>query len=229
MVSHYWKALFFFSKRGYLEISKFKINRPVNGIKSRRSILPMAFSVRFGCAIEREVYRSRGRGRMTLPQYEMWLETFTAPEKGYNKINITCPICRGHFEVKVHSLSRARLRKLYFASCFLTIAACAGVFGILAPGEKSFLGYGLAAPFVYFAVWQLFNVFRGRFDASDIVSHSQGKVHRIFDERKIEFSSGNGTGNSPLKIKKHLFWQSMIFFTCELSSTDCDTQQNRFI
>jgi len=126
---------------------------------------------------------------MTLPQYETWLEKFTAPEKGYNKIHLTCPICRSHFEVKVHSMSRARLRKLYFAACFLTIAACAGVFGILAPGEKGFLGYGLAAPFVYFTVWQLLNVSRGRFDASDIVSHSQGKVHRIFDERKIKFSS----------------------------------------
>ena len=89
-------------------------------------------------------------------------------------------------------MSRARLRKLYFASCFLTIAACAVVFGILARSEKGFIGYSLAAPFVCFTVWQLLNVIRGRFDASDVVSHAQGKVHRIFDERKIKFSFGNG-------------------------------------
>jgi hypothetical protein len=132
---------------------------------------------------------------MTLLQYETWQERLTAPEKGYNKINLTCPICHSHFEVKVYSMSRARLRKLYFASCFLTIAACAVVLNILAPSEKGFLFYSLAAPFVYFTVWQLFNVILGRFDASDIVSHAQGKVHRIFDERKIKFSFRNGVGS----------------------------------
>ena len=168
----------------------------VNATKSQRSILPIAFLIRFGCAIDKEVYRSRGRGRMTLLQYETWQERFTAPEKGYNKINLTCPICHSHFEVKVYSMPRARLRKLYFASCFLTIAACAIVFSILSHNEKGFIGYILAAPFVYFTVWQLLNVIRGRFDASDIVSHAQGKVHRIFDERKIKFSFGNGVGPS---------------------------------
>jgi len=161
--------------------------RQVNDTKQSRGIRPNTVSIRLGCEIEKEIYESRGRGRITLTQYKTWRETFTVPEKGYNKINLTCPICYSSFEVKVYSKSRARLRKLYFTTCFLTIAACGIVFGVFARNEKGFIGYSLAAPFICFTVWQLLNVVRGRFDASDVVSHARGKVHRIFDERKIIF------------------------------------------
>jgi hypothetical protein len=152
-----------------------------NDTEQRRETTPITVSIRLGCEIEKEIYRSRGRGRMTLTQCETWQETFTVPEEGYNKINLTCPICHGPFEVRVYSKSKARLRKLYFAACFLTIAACGIVFGVLAGSEKGFMGYSLAAPFICFTVWQLLDVIRGRFDASDVVSHARGKVHRILD------------------------------------------------
>ncbi len=150
--------------------------------------MPSTVSIRLGCEIEKVIYESRGRGKITSTQYKTWRETFTVPEEGYNKINLTCPICHSSFEVKVYSKSKARLRKLYFASCFLTIAACGIVFAVFAHREKKgFIGYSLAAPFICFTVWQLLNVVRGRFDASDVVSHARGKVHKIFDERKIIF------------------------------------------
>jgi len=150
-------------------------------------ITPNTVSIKLGCAIEQEVYRSRGRGRMTLTQYKTWRETFTVPEGGYNKIKLFCPICHSPFEVRVYSKSKARIRKLYFASCFLAIAAGGIVLGVFACSEKRFMGYSLAVPFMCFTVWQLLNVIRRRFDPSDVVSHSRGKVHRIFDEHKIIF------------------------------------------
>ena len=158
-----------------------------NETKQRRRITPNMVSIRLGCAIEKEIYQNRGRGRVTLTEYRTWRETFTVPVEGYNKIDLTCPICHSRFEVRVRSKSRARLRKLYFASCFLTIAAGGIVFGVLARNEKGFMGYSLSAPFICFTLWQLLNVIRGRFDPSDVVSHVRGKVHRIFDERKIMF------------------------------------------
>ena len=159
----------------------------VNETKPGRRVTSNKVSIRLGCEIEKEAYESRGRGKIALTQYETWRETFTIPEKGYNKVNLTCPICHSSFEVKVYTKSKARLRKLCFATCFLTIATCGIVFGVFSHSEKGFIGYSLAAPFICFTAWQLLNVIRGRFDASDIVSHARGKVHRIFDERKIIF------------------------------------------
>ncbi len=117
--------------------------------------MPSTVSIRLGCEIEKVIYESRGRGKITSTQYKTWRETFTVPKEGYNKINLTCPICHSSFEVKVYSKSKARLRKLYFASCFLTIAACGIVFAVFAYKEKGFMGYSLAAPFICFTVWQL--------------------------------------------------------------------------
>ena len=125
---------------------------------------------------------------MTLAQHETWQETFTLPEKGSSKTNITCPVCQASFQVKVYSPSKARLRKLFFGSCFFAIAACGVIFGVLAGRGKGYIGYSLAAPFGFFTLWQVANVVRGRFDPSDLVCHSRGKVHRIFDEHKITFS-----------------------------------------
>jgi len=159
----------------------------VNETKQRRRTTPLTVSIRLGCAIEKEIYRSRGRGRITLTQYETWRETFTVPEEGYNRTKLTCPICHTSFEVKVYSKSRTRLRKIYFASCFFAIAACGIVIGVLAGSEKGFMAYSLAAPFICFTVWHLLNAIRGRFDASDVVSHARGKIHKIFDEQKIIF------------------------------------------
>ena len=152
------------------------------------SIKPNRVSIKFGCAIKQEVYRSQARGRVTLTQYKSWQETFTVPEGGYNKIKLFCPMCHNPFEVRVYSMSGARLRKLYFASCFFIIAAGVIVLGVLAGSKTGFMGYSLSAPFIFFTVWQLSNVIRGRFDPSDVVSHSLGKVHRVFDEHKIIFS-----------------------------------------
>ncbi len=154
-----------------------------------RTIAPNTVSILLGCEIEKEVYKSKSRGRITSTEYKTWRETFTLPEKGYERISLTCPICHRSFELRVFSISRARLRKLYFASCFLAIAACGIVFGVFAHGGKGeFMGYSLAAPFICFTVWQLRNVIRGKFDASDVVSHTVShtrvKLHRIFDERK---------------------------------------------
>jgi len=152
-----------------------------------QKMTPHKVSIRLGCVFEKDVYRSPVRGTMTLAQHETWQETFTVPEKGYTKTSITCPVCHAPFQVKVCSKSKARLRKLFFASCFFAIAACGIVFGVFAGGEKGYIGYSLAAPFGFFTVWQLVNAIRGRFDPSDVVSHARGKVHRIFDEQKITF------------------------------------------
>jgi hypothetical protein len=137
-----------------------------------------------GCETEQEIYRSRGRGRLTLTQYKTWQQPFIVPDERYNRINLTCPICHHPFGVKVFSKSKARLRKLCVASCFLIIAACAILFGVLAHGEKGFMGYSLAVPFICFTVWQLSDVIRGRLDASDVVFHMGGKVHKVFDGGK---------------------------------------------
>jgi hypothetical protein len=148
---------------------------------------PNTVSIRFGCMFQKEIYRSPVMGTMTLGQHETWQETFTLPEKGYRKTSVTCPVCHESFQVKVYSKSKARLRKLFFASCFFAIAACGIVFGVFAGSGKGYMSYSLAAPFGFFTVWQLVNAVRGRFDPSDIVSHAKGKVHRIFGERKITF------------------------------------------
>ena len=150
--------------------------------------MPKAVTIALGCEIEEEVYRSRSLGTFTLTRPKTWMETFLVPEEGYNKRKIVCPICASPFEVKVYSKQKARLRKFYFASCFLTIAACGILFGVFAGREEGFIGYSLAAPFILFAAWQFFNALRGRFDASDIVSHLRGKIHRIFDEKRLVFS-----------------------------------------
>ena len=140
-----------------------------------------------GCEIDKEAYRSPSLGILTLTQRKTWIETFAVPEKGHNKINIVCPTCDRPFELKVYSKSKARLRKFYFAFCYLTIAACGIAFGVSAGTEEGFIGYGVAAPFIFFTVWQLSNAVRGSFDASDMVSHSRGKIHRIYDQQKLIF------------------------------------------
>jgi len=149
---------------------------------------PKTVSIRFGCMFQKEIYRGPVRGTMTLGQHETWQERLSVPEKGYTKTNITCPVCHASFQVKVYSKSKARLRKLFFASSFFAIAACGIVFGVFAGRGKGFMGYSLAVPFGLFTVWQLVNAIRGRFDPSDIVSHAKGKVHRIFGDQKITFA-----------------------------------------
>ena len=149
---------------------------------------PNTVSIRLGCMFQKEIYRSPVKGTMTLAQHETWQETFTLPEKGYTKANITCPVCHESFQVKICSKSKARLRKLFFASCFFAIAACGIVFGVFAGRGKGYIGYSLAVPFGFFTLWQVANAVRGRFDPSDLVCHAQGKVHRIFDDHKITFS-----------------------------------------
>jgi hypothetical protein len=144
-------------------------------------------TVRLGCETREEIYRSPSLGTLTLPKRRTWEETLTIPEKGYNTINLVCPMCHSAFGVKVYSKAMARVRKFYFASCFFTIAASGIVFGVFAGVEKGFLGYSIAAPFMFFTVWQLSNGIRGRFDPSDLVSHARGKIHRIYDEKKIIF------------------------------------------
>lgn len=163
------------------------VETSIRKLEARHGITPNTVSIRFGCKIEEEIYRSPSRGRLTLGHYKTWRETFTVPDEGYKEINLTCPICHSSFVVRVYNTSKARLRKLYFDSCFIAIASGALVLGVFAPTGKGFLGYYLAAPFICFAVWQLLSVIRGRFDASDVVSQVRGKVHRIFDEHKIIF------------------------------------------
>jgi hypothetical protein len=122
-----------------------------------------------------------------VPQRRTWTETITLPENGYTRISLICPICESWFELKVYSKTRARLRKFYFASCFFSIAVCGILLGILAGSSKGLMGYSIAVPFIVFTVWQLSNGIRRRFDASDLVSHAGGKIHRIYDEKKIIF------------------------------------------
>lgn len=155
-------------------------------------------SIELGCETEQEICQSRGRGTLTSGRYKTWQETFTLPEKGFNREDIVCPMCRSPFQLRVYSESKARLRKLYFASCFLAIAACAIVFGIFNEGKMAFMGYSIAAPYVLFSLWQLFGVVRQRFDASDFVSHARGKVHRILGLGKIvgDDSRQKGWGES---------------------------------
>ena len=145
-------------------------------------------AIRIGCETKDEVYRSPSLGVITVPQRRTWIETIPVPKKGYNKLNLICPICDGHFGLKVCSQARARVRKFSFASCFFAIAGCGVLFGILPGGSKGPLGYSIGGLFAVFAVWQLSNGIRRRFDASDFVSHAGGKIHRIYDEQKITFS-----------------------------------------
>jgi hypothetical protein len=160
----------------------------LNGVSKLGQKMPLkTVSITLGCMFRKEIYRSPVRGTITLPQHETWQETFTLPDKGYTRTNITCPVCQQSFQVKVYSKSKARLRKLFFASCFFVIGACGIVFGMFAGTGKGYMGYGLAAPFGFFTLWQLVNAVRGRFDPSDIVCHAKGKVHRIFGGQKIIF------------------------------------------
>jgi len=89
--------------------------------------------------------------------------------------------------MRVYSKSKARLRKILFAFSFFAVAAGGIVLGVWGGHKTAFMGFSLAAPFMVFAVWQLLNVIRGRFNPSDIVAHARGKVHRIFDDQKITF------------------------------------------
>ena len=145
-------------------------------------------SIMLGCMDQTAVYRSRGRGRFAIPEHKTWRHSFRVPEHGHNKDSITCPFCHGSFQLSVYSKSKARIRKAMFVSSFFAVAACGIVLGVFAGGRTAFVGLSLAAPFVIFAVWQLLNVFRGKFDPSDIVAHARGKVHRIYDDHKITFS-----------------------------------------
>ncbi len=157
-------------------------------IRRKEEITSHKVTIRLGCYTKREVYRSQSLGMITLTQGTTWLQTLVIPEKGYNKINLFCPICHSPFELKARSKSKARLRKFYFAFCFFMIALCGIFFGVSVGSKKGFMGYSIAAPFIFFAVWQLRNAIRERFDASDIFSHAQGKIHRIYDEKKVIFS-----------------------------------------
>lgn len=142
-------------------------------------------SIKLGCGIVKELYKGRmGRGKASLTQYETWRETLTVPGKGTEKVELTCPICHNSFEVKVYSQSKARRRKLCFASFFFAIAILGIVFGAFAGREGGFIGYSIGAVFIYFALWQSLTAIREKFDATDLVTHAPGKRHKIFDERK---------------------------------------------
>ena len=141
--------------------------------------------IKLGCGIEKELYESRtGRGKATLTQYETWREMLTVPGEGTEIVELTCPTCHNCFEVKVYSNSKARHRKLCFASIFFAIAMVAIIFGAFAGRERGFIGYSIGAVFIYFTLWQSLNAIRGKFDATDLVTHARGKRHRIFDEKE---------------------------------------------
>ena len=152
--------------------------------RKTEQIMLNTVSIKLGCGIEKELYEGRtGRGRATLTQYETWRETLTVPGEGTERVELTCPTCHNSFEVKVHSKSKARLRKLCFASIFFAIATVGIIFGAFAGRERGFIGYSIGAVFIYFTLWQSFNAIRGKFDATDLVVHARGKCHRIFDEK----------------------------------------------
>jgi hypothetical protein len=155
--------------------------------KRRQRMRSNIVTIRLGCETKEEVYRSSSLGTITVPQRRTWTEKIAIPENGYNRVSLICPICNSCFGLKVYSKTRARLRKFYFASCFFAIAGCGILFGILADNSKGLMGYSIAAPFTIFTVWQLSNGIRRRFDASDLVSHAGGKIHRIYDEKKVIF------------------------------------------
>ena len=146
--------------------------------------MPNTISTKFGCGIVKELYEGRsGRGKATLTQYETWRETLTVPAEGTERVELTCPTCHNSFEVKVHSKSKALRRKLCFASIFFAIAMVGIVFGAFAGSERGFIGYAIAAAFIYFALCQSLNVIQGKFDTTDLVSHGRGKPHKIFDQK----------------------------------------------
>ena len=149
-------------------------------------IIPNTVSIKLGCGTEKELYEDRtGRGKATLTQYETWQETLTVPGEGTARVELTCPTCHNSFEVIVHSKSKARRRKLYFASLFFAIALVGIIFGAFAGWERGLIGYSIGAVFIYFTLWQALNAIRGHFDATDLVTHARGKRHRIFDEKPI--------------------------------------------
>ena len=152
-------------------------------------IIPNTVSIELGCGIEKELYEDRtGRGKATLTQYETWQETLTVPGEGTERVELTCPTCHNSFEVIVHSKSKARRRKLYFASIFFAIAMIGIIFGAFAGWERGFMGYSIGSVFIYFTLWQSLNAIRGKFDATDLVTHARGKRHRIFCEKQIKFA-----------------------------------------
>ena len=115
-------------------------------------------SIKLGCGIEKELYENHtGRGKATLTQYEIWRETLTVPGEGIERVELTCPTCRNPFEVRVHSKSKARRRKLCFASIFFAIATVAIIFGAFADTERGLMGYSIGAVFIYFTLWQSLN------------------------------------------------------------------------
>ena len=147
--------------------------------------MPNTVSIKLGCEIVKELYEDRtGRGKAELTQYETWRETLTLPEKGTERVELACPTCNNTFEVKVHSKSKAHLRKFYFASIFFAIAIVGIIFGAFAGMESGFIGYCIGAIFICFTLWQSINAIRGKFDATDIVVHARGKRHKIFDEKE---------------------------------------------
>lgn len=138
-----------------------------------------------GCGIVKELYEDRtGRGKATLTQYETWRETLTVPGEGTERVELTCPTCNNSFEIKVHSKSKARRRKFYFATIFSAIAVLGIIFGAFAGTERGFIGYSVGALFICFTLWQSINAIRGKIDATDLVVHTRGKQHKIFDEKE---------------------------------------------
>jgi hypothetical protein len=124
---------------------------------------------------------------MALAHHKAWSQSFTIPEKGFTVSTVRCPICQSVFQVKVYSKAKARMRKFFFAACFFVIAAIASGLGLYAGKGKGLFALSLAVPFFVFGLWQLLNALRGRLDPSDLMTHARGKVHRIFDDRKISF------------------------------------------
>jgi hypothetical protein len=122
---------------------------------------------------------------MALVHHKAWSQSFTVPGKGYTMATVRCPVCQAVYQVKVYSKAKARMRKYYFASCFFAIAAGAVFLGLYAGKQKGFVALSLAAPFVFFSLWQFLNALRGRLDPSDLITHARGKAHRIFDDHKI--------------------------------------------
>jgi hypothetical protein len=162
--------------------SPMRMERPMKSRTSGEKV-----SILFGCMDQTAVFRSRGRG-MAMPERKTWRHACIVPEHNHQEDRVACPFCHKVFQIRVYSESKARRRKIGFAAAFFAVAAGAIALGALAGRKTAFMGAGLAAPFLIFAVWQGLNVIRRRFDPGDIVSHARGKVHRIYNDRQIIFS-----------------------------------------
>jgi len=119
--------------------------------------------------------------------HKTWRQTFAVPEQGNALAKVKCPTCGALFELKVFSEHGARFRKLGFAWWFFVISAVGIVSGVSLGAKKGLFAVTISAPFLVLGVRHLVDALRGQFYPSDLVCHTKGKVHRIFDDHKIMF------------------------------------------